>query len=257
MVYETRKVVEDYVLYKIKQHLTSVQSDSTILHNGAMRRSSSLSYPQFPQPQEPPSDINNAVRKVAYDFEKLYQNRYPDLMERIRADHVATRDVDQVFTQITKDLFKITYKHGTGASASGTSSPMGSRKVRTPSPALVESDIVESSTYTIDDSNVKWGHVIALLVFTGVLAVRCVEINNNQQVDDIVNWVTKFLDTKLGLWLNRHGGWDGFVLWHRQSKGAVDGWLDVQSVRNGLRTALRVSGAVAAVALGAMVLSRK
>lgn len=255
MVYETRKVVEDYVLFKIKEHITSGHSSSNV-ENEASQGASIHAYAQFPQPQDPPSTLNRAVRLVAHDYEEMYRRQYPDLLEKIRALHIATWDVDKVFTKITSDVFKITYKRSSGASATGTTSS-GSRKSRTPSPALQETERTEQN-FTIDDSNVKWGHVIALLVFTGVLAVRCVEINNNQQVDEIVNWVTKFFDTKLRGWLERHGGWDGFVLWYEQSKGSVaSNWQEQHHARSRITSALRISGAVAAVALGAIVLTRK
>lgn len=254
MVYETRKVVEDYVLFKIKEHITANQGGSNI-EVGVSGGANTQTYARFPQPQEPPGKINNAVRLVARDFEEMYRRQYPDLLEKIRALHIATWDVDKVFTKVTSDVFKITYKRSSGASAAGPAS--SSRKSRTPSPALQEPEKAEQN-FAIDDTNVKWGHVIALLVFTGVLAVRCVEINNNQQVDEIVNWVTKFFDTKLNGWLERHGGWDGFVCWYEESNGhTARNWVEQHHVRSRIANALRISGAVAAVALGAIVLTRK
>ena len=58
-----------------------------------------------------------------------------------------------------------------------------------------------------NDSHIKWGHVIALLVFAGILAVRAVECDSVETVDDIVAWVTNFFDTELSCWLGKHGGW--------------------------------------------------
>ena len=58
-----------------------------------------------------------------------------------------------------------------------------------------------------DESHIKWGHVIALLVFAGILSVRAVECGSDEIVDHIVLWVTKFFDTELRHWFSAKGGW--------------------------------------------------
>ena len=49
--------------------------------------------------------------------------------------------------------------------------------------------------------------MIGLLVFAGLLAVRAVELHCPEQVDDIIKWVTDFLNTELSEWLEARGGW--------------------------------------------------
>nr|XP_039273256.1 bcl-2-like protein 1 [Styela clava] len=249
MVYESRKVVEDYVLYKIKNHMHSTSNGDVSVSDLTQQRLTVHNYAHFPLPQDPPSDINYAVRKVASEYEKRYREKYPDILEGIRANHISAGNVDKVFTNITKDLFKIS---NGGGKRSVTSSPSGGRKSKSPSPALVDPDSIDDS---IEDANINWSHVIGLLVFSGVLAVRCVEINQYGQVDDIVNWVSRFLDTRLRRWLRRQGGWGGFVQW--SIKGGAVGTSESNEIGAGMRTALRVGGAVAAVALTAMMISRK
>lgn len=246
MVYESRKVVEDYVLYKIKSHMNTPSNGDVSMLGDSQERLTVNNYAHFPLPQDPPSDINYAVRKVADEYEKRYREKYPDLLEGIRANHISAGNVDKVFSIIIKDLFRI--PNGSNGKGSVTSSPSGGRKSKTPSPALVDPD-----SNDIDESNVKWSHVIGLLVFTGVIAVRCVEIRQNEQVDDVVNWVSNFLDTRLKRWLARQGGWGDFVLWSRR----LGANTDQGQLGQGVKTVLQVGGAVAAVAFTALMMARK
>ena len=54
---------------------------------------------------------------------------------------------------------------------------------------------------------VKWGRVVALFSFGGALAVQCVEKEMPHLVENIVDWLTQYIDTHLGTWINDHNGW--------------------------------------------------
>lgn len=243
MVTETRRVVEDYILYKIHSS-----------HLGGQDRLA-----MFPSVEEAPSNINTAVRKTASEFENRYKEAFPDLLEGIRSNHIATCDIDRVFSRITKDLFML--PDNGNSQALGTSSPSGTRKTKdgvqtTAGAAEATSHLKVDDTGS--DVHVKWGHVISLLVFAGLLAVRCVETNVPERVDSIVDWVSYFLDTKLERWLERNGGWSGFAEWHsRKPKGSADGWLGQIGNTEGVRTAVKVGVMAAFVGLGAMMMSRR
>ena len=63
------------------------------------------------------------------------------------------------------------------------------------------------NTASTDDSHIKWGHIIALLVFGGILSVRAVICDSFEAVDIIISWVTKFFETELSSWFVIQGGW--------------------------------------------------
>lgn len=54
---------------------------------------------------------------------------------------------------------------------------------------------------------VKWGRIVALFSFGGSLAVQCVEKEMPPLVDQIVDWVSAYVDNRLQSWINEHGGW--------------------------------------------------
>ena len=193
MLRETRKVVEDYVLYKICRYIDS----EAVIENRVWRF--------FPRPREPPDELSDAIRILADEFEELYCERFPALVAKIHGLRIETQDVADVLKKITRHLFG-----------------------------------------SIDNRVVKWGHVIALLVFAGILSVRCIELDKSERVDEIVNWIVEFLVTELGDWFHRHGGWCGYLVWFRASRNTT----------RGLRTTFRVSGIVIGVVITAIVICR-
>lgn len=266
MVYETRKVVEDYVLYKIHQYLMSTKTSTSHVHqltNGNVQSNgSSANYLQqpdkvFPPPQEPPSKVNAAVRSIATDYNERFKATFTDLLDSVRASHITTNDIDVVLGKVSQNLFRM---DGTGR-RSTKSSPVNSRKTKVPSPNnLVEVDSAQelNGIEYFDDSHIKWGHVIALLVFAGTLAVRSIEVNKSEQVDKIVDWVSNFFDTTLRYWLKRQGGWSNIVEWQASGSSSYPGaWLDSLQIKDSVSMAVKVTVIAAVVGLGAMVMTRK
>ena len=58
---------------------------------------------------------------------------------------------------------------------------------------------------------VNWGRVVALFVFSGRFAVFCCEKNMCDIVENIVDWVSKYIDRKLNVWIEKHDGWNGLL----------------------------------------------
>ena len=54
---------------------------------------------------------------------------------------------------------------------------------------------------------IKWGRIVALFSFGGSLAVQCVEKEMPPLVDNVVEWVTNYVDTNLLSWIQENGGW--------------------------------------------------
>ena len=65
---------------------------------------------------------------------------------------------------------------------------------------------------TDKNNSIQWGHVIAFLVYAGLLAVRAVECKSFNTVDEILTQVTTFFNTQLSDWLASKGGWVSFFL---------------------------------------------
>ncbi|BFY97358.1 hypothetical protein BsWGS_00398 [Bradybaena similaris] len=58
---------------------------------------------------------------------------------------------------------------------------------------------------------VNWGRVVALFGFSGRFAVHCFERNMPNMVDNVVEWVTAYVDNNLREWMESHGKWEGFL----------------------------------------------
>ena len=54
---------------------------------------------------------------------------------------------------------------------------------------------------------IRWGRIVALIAFGGALAVQCIHREMPGLVDDVVNWVTEYIDVHLMSWIQEQGGW--------------------------------------------------
>jgi len=120
-----------------------------------------------------------------------------------RNANISSHEINHIFSKISKDLFQLPLK-----------------QTRTPdSPDRANGNVTVINTYprsslqgaSGDESHVKWGHVIALLVFAGILSIRAVTCNSVETVDIIISWVTKFFETELSQWFAIQGGWVSFI----------------------------------------------
>ncbi|KAK3103484.1 hypothetical protein FSP39_019575 [Pinctada imbricata] len=99
----------------------------------------------------------------------------------------------------------------------------------------------------------NWGRVVALFGFGGAIAVQCVEKGMPQIVDNIVDWVSTYIDYTLEEWIRSQGGWQGFVDFYSRRHNNTD----QDNPWDGSRVfKLGVLGALGAVALGAILTQR-
>ncbi|XP_002127107.2 apoptosis regulator Bcl-2 [Ciona intestinalis] len=162
---------------------------------------------------------------------------------------MSTDDVDKTFSRICKDLFQLPLKRNYPDNAMKSQATSNSK-------IFIQSDIME-----VEDNHVKWGHVIALLVFAAIVAVRAVELKKHEQVDAIVSWVSKFIDTELTGWLNKQGGWENVIEWSEAGETRLqlqkDTSFDPNNFSSSFRSAISVGVVAACVGLGALIMTRK
>ncbi|KAK3760469.1 hypothetical protein RRG08_011181 [Elysia crispata] len=81
--------------------------------------------------------------------------------------------------------------------------------------ANARSTFTEIAAETFADNVVNWGRIVALFGFAGRLAVHCYERDlHNTMVDNIVDWVTTYVDINLKSWMDSHNRWQGFLDFH-------------------------------------------
>jgi hypothetical protein len=97
--------------------------------------------------------------------------------------------------------------------------------------------------------DINWGRIVALFGFSGCFAVRCFELNRPHLVDNLLEWLTTYVDTQLSGWINTHDNWQGFLEFQSGRGGSKihTPWLS-------FRTLLSCAAAVGALSLGVFYL---
>ncbi|XP_038074111.1 bcl-2-like protein 1 isoform X2 [Patiria miniata] len=57
----------------------------------------------------------------------------------------------------------------------------------------------------------SWGRIAAFITFSGRLALHCASNNMESLVPSVIGWTSRYIDTKLVVWMSDHQGWDGFA----------------------------------------------
>lgn len=60
---------------------------------------------------------------------------------------------------------------------------------------------------------IRWGRIVALVAFGGALSVQCTQLEMPGLVNDIVDWVTEYIDVVLMSWIQEQGGWVSSVVY--------------------------------------------
>ncbi len=65
----------------------------------------------------------------------------------------------------------------------------------------------------IFETGKNWGRVVAFVCFGGTLAVHCANRDDLglDYVDNIVNWVSRYMQVNLDSWLTAHDSWVSFI----------------------------------------------
>ena len=63
---------------------------------------------------------------------------------------------------------------------------------------------------------INWGRIVVLFAFAGIFAIHCCNNNMLDKVDNLVEWVSTYMDTNLFNWMEAHNSWDGFLKFHQR-----------------------------------------
>lgn len=80
---------------------------------------------------------------------------------------------------------------------------------------LTSSTAQRRFTEVIDElfrDGVNWGRIIAFFEFGGVVCVECAAKEDlTPQVEQVVDWMTEYLNGPLNIWIKENGGWVGVI----------------------------------------------
>lgn len=214
MALSSKIFVQDYILYKISSQF----KDQSI--------SNSLSLPE----DNTHEDLKLCVRKLVDDFERRYSSNYESFYKCIL--NMPVKDLPATLHQFGFAIFRL--------------------KVLSPKDRSINNKGCKDLVY--DDREVQWPHVFGFLMLSGAFAVHAIENKNSEQVELIINLVSKFLDNKLGSWIERNGGWAKM----REYSALNQSLLKYGSPFNApTKSFLRCGLIAACIGLSAMIIGRK
>ena len=68
-------------------------------------------------------------------------------------------------------------------------------------------DTFASIVIEIFCEDINWGRIVALFDFSGQFAARCFQLKKYHLVDNLLEWLTTYIDIHLSSWLNSHNNW--------------------------------------------------
>jgi len=225
-------VVEDYILYKVHNNNNSclTRMDSVVETDSANNKTTV----NIVHSTIDPSELNHCIRIVAEEYQRRYENNFPDFFEEIKNINPTCEHIESTLKRLTQMIFKLPLK------------PMANS---------VNAVITNQNRYRngYDYSHIKWGHIIGLLVIAGVLAQHTAEMKGDQseEVALIIKWISDFIETHLSNWIRQNGGWNKMLEW-----GDRNGHL-IKANTVSTRSAMSIGVLAACVGLGAMFISRK
>ncbi|XP_013781657.1 apoptosis regulator Bcl-2-like [Limulus polyphemus] len=120
-------------------------------------------------------------------------------------------------------------------------------------------DITQSSLQTaffgvineLFSEGIKWSNIITLFVFSGEMAVNCIEKGWHHHVNNIAWWLTTYICDNLLGWVDDHGGWDGLVEYaeNREEQKSDSSWPVFKKICG-------VAAGIGALTLGAILASK-
>ncbi|KAL1006437.1 hypothetical protein UPYG_G00072400 [Umbra pygmaea] len=193
--YDSRLIVEKYIGNKLLKngHVWECPAENDSSNNGFEDPSSPNSAEVFARRSQPPAaDLDNDPR---------FPNRIPqpDPNARLyRVLHEAGTELERMYN---RDF-----------------SQLSSQLHFTPSTARARFTGVIDELFS---DGVNWGRIVAFLEFGGTMCVECVNREMTPQVNNIVNWMTEYLNGPLQNWIQDNGGWDAFVELYGQKQASL------------------------------------
>ncbi|XP_059167445.1 apoptosis regulator Bcl-2-like, partial [Physella acuta] len=77
---------------------------------------------------------------------------------------------------------------------------------------------------------VNWGRIVALLGFAGCFVVYCFVHNKSHLADNVVEWVTSYIDTNLQEWLTSNDKWQGLVEFYSRRTESQRDWASFKTL---------------------------
>lgn len=241
-------IVEDYILYKIHTKFSNFSRVTPIVQLDSTNKP--VQEIPISANRRPATATNLSIRKIAAEYERRYESNFPEFINEIKTTVVSPDNVANTLKRLAQMLFRLPLKPVVQS--------VGASEVITEQ-ANYNSYANNDGMLSYEDDHIKWGHIIGFMVFAGLLAVHAAELNNPEEVETIMDWVTDFYDTQLSGWLKKNGGWNALSRWNVHANGNVmNGYNDYDAAENvSIRSVMSVGVLAACVGFGAMIMSRK
>jgi len=245
MVPTSQFVVEDYILYRIRRNNPNYSKASSVQLNSSNKPIEKIQLSENRRPTE----LNLTVRKLSTEYERRYGSNFTNLLEEMKTTVVSSDNMATTLKRVANMLFQLPLKPLTNINDEVVTEQ-----------ANYNLYIAPNGVLSYDDHHINWGHVIAFLVFAGLLATRAAEDDSREEVDVIIDWVAQLYDNQLAGWLAKNGSWNALVEWGGagENGNSLRAYDDYDSPDNvSIRSVMSVGVLAACVGFGAMVMARK
>lgn len=229
--------IEDFILFKVRGKFSNfvLAPNNPIVHLESSNNT--VQEIRTETRRRPPTADLRALRRLGAEYERRYENSFPDLMQKIKTTKVAPENVDQTLNKLSQMLFQLPLK-----------------------PAVPDNEVIteDVASLSYEDDHIQWGHIVGFMVISSCLAIRAVEDGNPQEVAMIIKYVSNLFDTVLSGWFDKNGGWDALLQYSRQNMNVNHNYEDLDDAENvSVRSFMSVGVLAACVGFGAMIMARK
>ncbi|XP_030625598.1 apoptosis regulator Bcl-2a [Chanos chanos] len=204
--YDSRNIVEKYIYHKLLKR-GYVWQFRPVRENDSSDNGSADSSPQN---SEVFARRPQAVA-AGEDPDSLFLNRIPQHDQHARLNRVLREAGDEIERMYQRDF-----------------AAMSDQLHFTPSTAHRKFTAVIEELFR---DGVNWGRIVAFFEFGGTMCVESVNREMTSQVDNIVHWMTEYLNGPLQNWIQENGGWDAFVeIYGQQRESMFHSWPYLKTV---------------------------
>jgi hypothetical protein len=197
---QTRLLTTDYIIWRLEKEglFTNINNNSTD------NMSSSVIFERVDLKKNAKFKICSIMREMSYEFEKLFNNTYFPLIDKLDLKINNSKDT---FFSIALELFQV----NTDDKSTNYFDRFKKRNCITKSGGRIGFEC-------------NWGRIVGIFSFAGCLAIKSAKITQFESdsniitswkniIYNIIDWLTQFLNNEPRIfdWIENNGGWVRFV----------------------------------------------
>lgn len=100
-------VVEDYILYKVNNNNSCLTRMDSVVETDSANNKTTVN---IVHSTIDPSELNHCIRIVAEEYQRRYENNFPDFFEEIKNINPTCEHIESTLKRLTQMIFKLPLK---------------------------------------------------------------------------------------------------------------------------------------------------